>query len=215
MKNSDTHLLISVGAFITFIIGSFVFSFLDRRKIQNELANPSGKLISPNDRIIVNRNKMFFIGIVLILFGGHSVLFVRINTIYMTAVSAMLVIGIFILLFFLLKRKPTGWLKFSEEGITIGLRNGSHTIPWKSFQTWRIVEVFGNISVLINLKEPISESFRIESGEPNYTQRVQKIFSQNFSIFGAHVMILLGIWNAAPEDIVYTIKKYANNIDPI
>ncbi|WP_108928044.1 hypothetical protein [Leptospira johnsonii] len=158
---------------------------------------------------------MLFIGIALILFGGHAVVFVRINAIYMIAVSLILIIGIFVLLFLLIKRTPSGWLQFSEEGLTIGLRNGSHTIPWASFQSWEVAEVVGNISVLITLKEPIIESFRIESSDPNYTLRVQKILSQNFSIFEAHVMIMLGIWKAAPEDIVCTIRRYTNDIDRI
>lgn len=211
--DNKVHILISFIVFIIFVVGAFLFSYLDRRKIRKEFANRSGKLIPPDNRVVVNRNLILYIGIALILFGGHAVLFVRINTPYMIAVSLMLIIGLFLLLFFLVKRKPSGWLQFSERGITIGLRNGSHTIVWKSFQSWQVAEVMRNLSVLIILKEPIAESFQIESEDPNYTRKVRKIFSQNFAIFGAHVMIMLGIWDATPADIVYTLRKYTNDID--
>lgn len=206
--NTDTHLLISFLAFFTFVIASFVLTFLDRRRIRKELANPSGKLISPNDRIVVNRKILLIIGIGLTLFGGHSVLFIRINKIYMIAVSLMLVVGVFILLFLLFKRTPSGWLQFSKKGLTIGLRSGSYTVPWTAFQSWEVGEIMRNQVVLIILKEPIIESFRIESNDPNLVLRVQKIFAQNFSLIGAHVMITLGIWKASTKDIVYTIREY-------
>lgn len=99
--DSKVHILISFIVFVFFVIGTFLFSYLDRRKIRKELEDPSGTLISPDERIIADRTKMLFIGIGLTLFGGYSVLFVRINTTYMIAVSIMLFAGIFILLLFL------------------------------------------------------------------------------------------------------------------
>ncbi|TGM12238.1 hypothetical protein EHQ81_14305 [Leptospira selangorensis] len=208
--DSKVHILISFIVFVFFVIGTFLFSYLDRRKIRKELEDPSGTLISPNERIIADRTKLLFIGIGLTLFGGYSVLFVRINTAYMIAVSIMLLAGIFILLLFLVKKSPSGYLQFSEEGLTIGLRNGSHTIPWAAFQSWEIAEVFGNISVLIVLKEPILDLIQIQSQDPNYILRVRKIFSQNFSLLEAHIMIMLGIWKISPEDIVFTLREYTN-----
>lgn len=206
--SNDVHILISLGIFSASILAALIHTLVNRKRTLRWLNHESSQILPSDLRIERSRAKLVLLAGGLSLFGLYSLLFVKINLPYAIATGLMFAIGILLLILVLLRKIPFGWLRFSQSGFEVGSRKGLHTIPWTEIEEYTLGEFFGNPCLFLLLGPSAIHPSWIDSKDPSYLDRVNRTYAKNVSLLGAHVFIVLEVWDAPAKDIFHTIRAW-------
>lgn len=199
------HFLISSALFLMIIVGGFLHTFIERRNLRRAVANP--RRTAPLTRMHMSRKKITFLAVVLIVYGLHAALLVRIHVAYTIATGTMAATGILLLLLLLTGRAASGWVEFRPEGITIGSFRGQYSIGRSNIDAWTVSDFGSNLSILIRLRSIEEVSMYSRPNPQKFGLRTRKNFLTNESWIGAHVFLMIGLYNAPADEIIGTMLQ--------
>lgn len=199
------HSLISFSFFLVIIVAGFLHTFIERRNLRRAVANP--RRTAPLTRMHMSRKKITFLAAVLIVYGLHAALLVRIHVAYTIATGTMAATGILLLLLLLTGRAASGWVELRPEGITVGSFRGQYIIGRSNIDAWAVGEYGSNQVILIRLRNIDEVSIYSRTNQQKFALHTRKNFLTNERWIGAHAFLMIGMYNAPADEIIGTMLQ--------
>jgi hypothetical protein len=205
LQNNLNHPLISFILLLVIIAAGFLHTFIERRSLRRAVANPRRTV--PLTRIHMSRKKVISLATVLIVYGLHAAFFVRIHVAYTIVTGVIAAAGILLLLLLLTGRAASGWVEFRPEGIMVGSFRGQYSIGRSNIDAWTVGEYGSNQAILIRLSSMDEVSVYSRTNQQRFALRTRKNFLTNERWIGAHVFLMIGMYNAPADEIIGTMLQ--------